>query len=56
MFHCCKSLISLNDISKWKFTQFESIGKYNWNELFYACISLVSLPNISKRNVQKLNI
>ena len=43
----CKSLISLPDISKWKFSKLESIGEYDYG-LFFGCTSLVSLPDISK--------
>ena len=51
MFSCCKSLISLPDISKWKFLNLESIGKDDIFEnkgSFYGCSSLKSLPDISK--------
>ena len=57
MFSCCKSLISLPDISKWKFLNLESIGQgKDWyeNGVFSGCSSLKSLPDISKWNISKV--
>ena len=51
MFHCCKSLISLPDITKWDFSQVESMGGYG---LFHYCKSLESLPDISRWDTSKV--
>ena len=50
MFHGCKSLISLPDISKWKTNNVS-----NMNLMFYECESLISLPDISKWNTKNVS-
>ena len=55
MFSNFKSLILLPDISKWKFSNLESIGDdYYLDGLFSGCSSLVSLPDIYKWNMSKV--
>ena len=49
MFHNCKSLISLPDISKWNINKVSDLSG-----VFYNCKSLISLPDISKWNIKNV--
>ena len=49
MFHCCESLISLLDISRWNNSNITDMSY-----MFCGCSSLISLPDISKWNTSKV--
>ena len=49
MFHECRRLESLPDISEWNFKNVIDIGY-----MFDSCMSLQSLPDISKWNTEIL--
>jgi len=46
LFHNCRSLSSLPDISKWNTSNVNNMS--NKNEMFSVCFSLLLLPDISK--------
>ena len=49
MFHGCKSLISLSNISEW-----DTSNVIDMSSMFEGCSSLISLPDLSKWNTNKL--
>jgi len=49
MFHECKSLISIPDISEWN-----TSNVTNMNHMFWKCSSLISFPDIPKWNTSNV--